>query len=87
LRYSESQRLLVCRGVEGLEAGVEKVVGGWVCNNNGDCPFPKSGLTKMILDLYTTSRTMFLVGAEHDDGFRSPISAFIRNGGTLPHPL
>lgn len=75
-------KTLYCDGFKALESGA-KLVGGWVCIRNRECPFSAFTLTKMILNLYATSRTMFLVGSCDSKSFEIPISNFLRNRGTL----
>jgi len=82
LFFGKQDTVLFCNGFKGVEQGAE-LVGGWICDKHKNCPFPSSGLTKMILDLYATSRTMFLVGADELKNFKSPISTFLRNRGVL----
>lgn len=79
---SGKHNVLFCNGFQGLEQGAE-LVGGWICEKQKNCPFPSSGLTKMILDLYATSRTMFLVGADELKNFEPTIRAFLHNRGVL----
>ena len=85
LRHDESQKILFCLGLNAWESG-DEVAGGWICDKNETCPFPSSGLTKMILDLYTTSRTMFLLGSDHDENFEIPIPDFLENKGRIQFP-
>jgi len=82
LIYSKSKNILFCNGSKAREKGCERI-GGWICEKNKNCPFPSSGLSKMILDLYITSRSMFLVGSDNLNNFEEPIRVFLQNKGVL----
>lgn len=82
LTLNKSKNVLFCNGFQALEQGSE-LVGGWICEKHKNCPFPSSGLTKMILDLYATSKTMFLIGADELKNFEKPIHIFLNNRGSI----
>ena len=81
LGYCSSQGVFFCKGFSAYKSGA-RLLGGWVCNKRKSCPFPSTNLTKMVLDLYATSETMFLIGGEPKN-FKEPIHAFLKNKGTL----
>jgi hypothetical protein len=82
LKYSKSKNILFCNGFEAWKKGC-KIIGGWICEKNKTCPFVSSGLSKMILDLYITSRSTFLVGSDNLNSFEKPIRIFLQNKGVL----
>jgi len=64
-----------------------KTVGGWICTKDEKCPFVKQNISKMVLDLYTTSSRMFLVGSDRFLSLKKPIRAYLENNGVLETPI
>jgi len=83
LGYDDTQRIFFCNGFNAYESGTQ-LIGGWICDKRKACPFPLSNanLTKVVLDLYATTRTMFLVGGEPKN-FQRPIGVFLKNKGVF----
>ena len=77
LTYIGGKRLFFCNKVS-TGKWLEKPLGGWMCEEQKRCPFPEAGLSKMILDYYTTSPRMFLIGADNFKSFEKPISVFLK---------
>lgn len=74
--------IIYCDGFEALKSG-SKQVGGFICATQKDCPLPDSKLTKMILDIYTTSHTMYLFGTDSSDNAAKIIKNFLDNHGNI----
>ncbi|MHA2067223.1 MAG: hypothetical protein ACXABY_22875 [Candidatus Thorarchaeota archaeon] len=73
---------LYCDGVEALRSGSEKV-GGFICIDQKECPFPSSKLTKMILDFYAISHAMDLIGTDSSDNIAAVIESFLVSRGNM----
>ncbi len=82
LLYNSKKDTIFCNGFQAMK-NKEKIVGGWICDKNRDCPFARHDLTKMVLDYFTTSDTMFLIGCHSQDEFGYWIEKFLKLGGVL----
>ena len=81
LSRTGDRKLVYCDAFRALESS-ERLVGGWICGGKS-CPFVYADFSKMVIDLYATSRTMFLIGSDEEHHFEHPIRTFLENrGGT-----
>jgi len=84
----ERRNIVLCNGFCAYKSS-EKIVGSWVCErvhggeNNKRCPFLYTSLSKMILDFFTTSSTMYLVGYDPRENLGGVIRNFLDNKGIL----
>lgn len=80
LKHNKAHGTLFCNGFKAYKEG-KKTSGAWICRKHDNCPFPKMDLSKMLLDIYTTSGKMFLIGSDNVNNFKSPIKSFLKCKG------
>lgn len=73
---------IFCNGQKAIQKG-EKLIGGWICTKDENCPIVKQGISKIVLDFYNTNPRMFLTGSDAFSNLKKPIKVFLNNKGIL----
>lgn len=84
----KKRNIVLCNGLSAYKPSKE-VLGGYLCEKveqekkDTSCPFLSPLLSKMVLDFFTTSSTMYLVGYDPRESLTGVIKNFLENKDIL----